>query len=54
MIFSSVLSGNAGSFGIVTKYTYKAIMDSDHLNSYGIAQNRIYDFEVFCDLMGEV
>jgi len=53
-IFRGVLSGNAGSFGIVTKYTYKPIKDVDHRESYGFSCTRKYKTSVFKNLMQEV
>lgn len=53
-IFRGVLSGNAGSFGIVTRYTYKPIKDIDHPESYGFVQTRKYKASVFKNLMREV
>ena len=37
------MGGNAGSFGIVTKYYIKPIKDSDHPKSYSISKVRIYN-----------
>jgi len=53
-IFRGVLSGNAGSFGIVTRYTYKPIKDVDHPESYGFVQTRKYKTSVFKNVMEEV
>jgi FAD/FMN-containing dehydrogenase len=41
-IFWGVLGGNAGSFGIVTNYTFKCIKDTDRPNSYGYTATRQY------------
>lgn len=46
-LFRGVLGGNAGSFGIVTKYYFNSIKDSDHLNSYGFSKIRLYSNELF-------
>ncbi len=34
-LFWGVLGGNAGSFGVVTKYQITCVRDADHPNSYG-------------------
>ena len=50
-IFWAVLGGNAGSFGIVTQYTFECIQDEDHPNSYGYTCTRLYDKNVYKNLM---
>ncbi len=50
-IFWGVLGGNAGSFGIVTNYTFKCIEDTDRPNSYGYAATRQYQKIRFKKLM---
>jgi FAD/FMN-containing dehydrogenase len=50
-IFWGVLGGNAGSFGIVTNYTFKCIKDNDHPNSYGYTSTRKYNKIRFQELM---
>jgi FAD/FMN-containing dehydrogenase len=42
-IFWGVLGGNAGSFGVVTSYTFKCIKASDRPNSYGYTTTRQYE-----------
>ena len=42
-LFRGVMGGNAGSFGIVTKYFIKAIKDTDHPESYVISKLRFFD-----------
>lgn len=41
-IFWGVLGGNAGSFGIVTKYKFECIKGADYPNSYGYTTTRKY------------
>lgn len=41
-LFRGVLGGNAGSFGIVTKYYFNSIKDEDHPNSYGFSKIRVF------------
>jgi len=41
-IFWGVLGGNAGSFGIVTRYKFKCIQDNYRPNSYGYTATRPY------------
>lgn len=53
-IFWGVLGGNAGSFGIVTNYTFNCIKDGDYKNSYGYAANRQYKKIRFQKLMALV
>jgi hypothetical protein len=50
-MFRGVLSGNAGSYGVVTRYTLHAIRDKDHPRSYGYAKSRRYHPEVFKNLL---
>jgi FAD/FMN-containing dehydrogenase len=50
-IFWGVLGGNAGSFGIVTNYTFKCIEDTDYPNSYGYTTTRKYEKSRFQKLM---
>ena len=44
-LFRGVLGGNAGSFGIVTKYYFEAIKDEDHPNSWAFSKFRFYTKE---------
>ncbi|MGB1241150.1 MAG: FAD-binding protein [Chitinophagales bacterium] len=53
-IFWGVLGGNAGSFGIVTNYKFKAVKDSDFPNSYGFSATIKYKRRLFLSLMKEV
>lgn len=53
-IFWGVLGGNAGSFGIVTNYTFKCIEDSQYKNSFGYAVTRQYKKNRYLKLMREV
>lgn len=53
-LFWGVLGGNAGSFGIVTRYRIKCVKDSDHPLSYGFAATRKYDTNRYWNLMKEV
>jgi hypothetical protein len=55
-LFRGVLGGNAGSFGIITGYTFNCINDNDvkYHNSHGFSQTREYKYEVFYNLMREV
>jgi hypothetical protein len=48
------LTGNAGSFGVITRYTYKFIKDEDHPNSWGYKKSRIYKKNAFKNTMFEV
>lgn len=41
-IFWGVLGGNAGSFGIVTNYTFECIQNGSRPNSYGYAATKQY------------
>jgi FAD/FMN-containing dehydrogenase len=41
-LFRGVLGGNAGSFGIVTKYYFEVIKDEDHPNSWAFSKVRFY------------
>jgi FAD/FMN-containing dehydrogenase len=50
-IFWGVLGGNAGSFGIVTNYTFKCIKATDYPNSYGYAATKQYQKIRFQKLM---
>lgn len=50
-LFRGVLGGNAGSFGIVTKYYFNSIKDSDHTHSYGFAKIRIFSKTLFLNTM---
>lgn len=50
-LFRGVLSGNAGSFGIVTKYFLNCIKDTDHPQSYGFTKARAYNKGTFRKLM---
>jgi FAD/FMN-containing dehydrogenase len=50
-IFWGVLGGNAGSFGIVTNYTFKCIQARDYPNSYGYAATKEYQKSRFQQLM---
>jgi Berberine and berberine like len=50
-LFWGILGGNAGSFGIVTKYQITCVRDADHPNSYGYAGTRKYDKERYYNLM---
>jgi FAD/FMN-containing dehydrogenase len=50
-IFWGVLGGNAGSFGVVTSYTFKCIKASDRPNSYGYTTTRQYEKSRFQKLM---
>jgi FAD/FMN-containing dehydrogenase len=52
-IFQGVLGGNAGSFGIITRYVFKGIKDSDHPKSYGFSKARFFNKDTFKDLMKE-
>lgn len=52
-LFWGVLSGNAGSFGIVTNYKFEAIKDCQYQNSYGFSTTRKYREELFLSLMKE-
>ncbi len=52
-IFRGVLGGNAGSFGIITKYFLNCIKDEDHKRSWGESNIRAYNNSVFKDLMKE-
>jgi FAD/FMN-containing dehydrogenase len=53
-LFWAVLGGNAGSFGIVTKYQFQCVRDIDHPNSYGFMATRQYDKTRYKNLMKEV
>ncbi len=53
-IFWGVLGGNAGSFGVVTKYTFKCIQDEHYPGSYGFTSRRFYKKEVYKSLMKQV
>ena len=53
-IFWGVLGGNAGSFGIVTNYTFECVKDSDHPNSYGYSSKARYSKSRYRKLMKEV
>lgn len=53
-LFRGVLGGNAGSFGIITKYIFNAIKDEDHPCSYGMRKIRKYNRVVFKDLLKEM
>lgn len=50
-LFRGVLSGNAGSFGIVTKYYLNSIKDSDHPKSYGFSVVRKFNRDLFYKLL---
>jgi FAD/FMN-containing dehydrogenase len=50
-IFWGVLGGNAGSFGIVTNYTFNCIKDGDYPNSCGYAATKPYKKIRFQKLM---
>ncbi|CBN53929.1 MULTISPECIES: FAD-binding protein [Kamptonema] len=50
-IFWGVLGGNAGSFGIVTSYTFKYIKASDRPNSYGYTALGMYRKSRFQKMM---
>ena len=50
-LFRGVLGGNAGSFGIVTKYYFSAIRDEDHPRSYGFCKIRNFDRDLLFQLM---
>lgn len=52
-LFRGVLGGNAGSFGIITKYTFKCIVNTEYPDSYGFSKTRTYNGEVFRKLMNE-
>lgn len=47
------MGGNAGSFGIVTKFYLKGIKDADHPNSYSISQIRFFDEKIFKAVLKE-
>ena len=53
-LFWGVLGGNAGSFGIVTKYRFECIDASEYPNSYGFSAKRFYSKERLTRLMREV
>ena len=53
-IFWGVLGGNAGSFGIVTNYTFECVKDSDHPNSYGYSSKARYSKSRYRKLMKKV
>ncbi|MEM7112179.1 MAG: FAD-binding protein [Chloroflexota bacterium] len=53
-LFWAVLGGNAGSFGIVTEYSFDCIRDSDYPNSYGYKAIQTYKKSLFAKLMQEV
>jgi hypothetical protein len=50
-LFRGVLGGNAGSFGIVTKYYFNSIKPSDHPKSYGFSKTRIFTRDLFYNTM---
>ena len=54
LLFWAVLGGNAGSFGIVTKYRIECVRDTDHPKSYGFAATRSYDKTRYRNMMKEV
>ena len=53
-LFRGVLGGNAGSFGIITKYILTPIKDTDHPRSWGFSKERAYNKSLFRSLMQEV
>ena len=53
-LFWGVLGGNAGSFGIITKYRFEAIRDNLYPKSYGFSTKRKYDKDLFLNMMNEV
>lgn len=52
-LYWGVLGGNAGSFGIVTQYTFDLIKDSDHKKSYRYDAIRKYKKSVYTKLMDQ-
>ena len=52
-LFWGVLGGNAGSFGIVTRYKFDCIVAGDYLDSFGYKAILRYDKAVFYQLMQE-
>lgn len=50
-LFRGVLGGNAGSFGIVTKYYFSSIKDEDHPKSFGFCKIRNFDRDLYYRLM---
>ncbi|MEQ1505933.1 MAG: FAD-binding protein [Myxococcota bacterium] len=53
-LFWGVLGGNAGSFGIVTRYTFECVRDADHPDSFGYSAVRRYSRARYMTLMAEV
>lgn len=53
-LFWGVLSGNAGSFGIVTRYRFECILDSAYPESYGYNAKLKYSKARFEAVMGVV
>ena len=53
-LFWGVLGGNAGSFGIITSYTFDCIRDCKHKHSYGYVETRKYTKDCYFNLMKEV
>ncbi len=53
-MFWAVLGGNAGSFGVITKFKIRLIQNSKFKNSYGFSISRKYRKSLFSDLMYEV
>ncbi len=52
-LFRGVLGGNAGSFGVITKYVFNGIKDEDHPRSYGFTKTRRYNGDIFKRLLKE-
>lgn len=46
-----MLGGNAGSFGIVTKYYFNSIKDEDHPHSFSFSKVRFFDKKLFREVM---
>ncbi len=53
-LYWGVLGGNAGSFGIVTRYTFELIKDTDHKKSYRYDAIRKYKKSLYKKLMVQV
>ena len=52
-LFRGVMGGNAGSFGIVTKFYLKPIRDQDHPHAYSISKIRFFNETTFKAVMKE-
>lgn len=50
-LFRGVLGGNAGSFGIITKYYFNTIKDEDHPRAFAFCKRRNFDKELFTKIM---